>query len=159
MLNRNLLLALAVAGLCVVAGDKMSMAGSPLAGLSRPVSFAVADKKEMEKEDADGEKDAEKDDEKGEKKWKKDIEESVPMNMIPQAVLDAVKKEVPNGTITEAELEVKKGHIMYGFDVTDGAMKYDINITVDGKFFSKVVDDDKDDEKDEKAEKKLVEKK
>ena len=72
------------------------------------------------------------------------------------AVLDAVKKEVPNGTITEAELEAKKGKIMYAFDVKDGETVYDVKITVDGKFFSKKVDDEKDekDEHEDKADKK-----
>jgi uncharacterized membrane protein YkoI len=74
------------------------------------------------------------------------------MNMVPEAVLDAVKKEVPGGTITEAELEAKHGKIMYSFDVKSADMAYDVKITVDGKFYSKKVDDEKD-EKDEKSEK------
>jgi uncharacterized membrane protein YkoI len=145
MLNRNLLLALAVAGFSLSGTNKISFAGTPTMTAAHAVSFALADKKEA---------DDDKDDEKGEKKEKheeKEIEETVPMNLVPQAVLDAVKKEVPNGTITEAELEAKHGHIMYSFDVKDGAMAYDVKITVDGKFFSKKVDDDKDDEKDEKG--------
>jgi uncharacterized membrane protein YkoI len=148
MLNRNLLLGLAVAGLCFVTADKVTLAESPLVTAIHPVSFALADK--ADKKDADDDKDDEKG-EKKEKKEEKEIEETVPMNMVPQAVLDAVKKEVPNGTITEAELEAKHGHIMYSFDVKDGAMKYDVKITVDGKFFSKKVDDDKDEKGEKEA--------
>ncbi len=72
------------------------------------------------------------------------------MAMVPAAVMDAVKKEVPDGTVTEAELVAKKGKIMYSFDVKAGGTAYEVKVTVDGKFYSKKVDDDGDD-KDEEA--------
>jgi hypothetical protein len=102
------------------------------------------------KHDADDEKDEER--EHAEKKESEEIEQPVQLSMVPAAVIDAVNKEVPGGTITEAELEAEKGKIMWGFDVKSGDAAYDVNITVDGKFYSKKVDDEKD-EKDQKAEK------
>ena len=169
MLNRTALLGLAVAGLFVITPASHSLAESPLTNAVQavaPSTIALAEKgdKDDDKKDADDEKDGDKkgeaDEDKDEehegkgKKESKEIEQAVPLNMVPQAVLDAVKKEVPGGTITEAELEAKKGKIMYGFDVKTADAAYDVNITVDGKFFSKKIDDDKDDEKDEAAEKK-----
>ena len=85
------------------------------------------------------------DDKKGEKA--KTIEQAVQMDMVPAGVLDAVKKECPGGKITEAELTAKKGKIMWSFDVTVGEAKYDVKVTVDGKFYEKKADDDDGDQK------------
>jgi hypothetical protein len=109
-----------------------------------------ADDKDKKKHDADDEKDEDR--EHAETKVSKEIEQPVQLNLVPTEVIDAVNKEVPGGTITEAELEAKKGKIMWGFDVKSGDAAYDVKITVDGKFYSKKVEDEKD-EKDEKAEK------
>jgi hypothetical protein len=164
MLNRNALLGLAVAGLFMAAPVTYCRAESPVVSLGRVVALSASDdgakaekeKDDDDKKDADDEKDGEKKGEEKEEGWKKEkkeIEQAVPLNMVPQAVLDAVKKEVPDGTITEAELEAKKGKIMYSFDVKTATMAYDVKITVDGKFYSKKVDDDADEEKDEKPKK------
>jgi hypothetical protein len=113
-----------------------------------------ADKKD--KEDADDDekaetkkKDQDREDGEKEKKAETKIKQTVPLDMVPPAVLDAVKKEVPGGTITKAELVAKKDKIMWSFDVKAGDTAYEVKITVEGKFQSKEVDDEKD-EKDEK---------
>jgi uncharacterized membrane protein YkoI len=161
MQNRIIMLGLAtVAGLGVTAGRCHAAAPVPAVHM---VSFAAPDddddhdgkapaksekKEKGERKDKDDEKDEDRD--KGERKERKEIETDVPMSMVPQAVIDAVMKECPGGKITESELEAKHGKIMYGFDVTVGDMKYDVNISVTGKFISKKVDDDgDDDEKDD----------
>jgi uncharacterized membrane protein YkoI len=158
MLKQNLFLGLAAAGLFVISPAKLSLAGSLLVPLSHPAVSTLTDQDDQKMRDDDERKDgAEKDQEKHDRKERKEheeTEESVPMNMVPQAVLDAVKKEIPNGSITEAELEAKRGHIMYAFEVKDGELKYEVKIRVDGKFFSKKVDDDKDENEMKAAEKK-----
>ncbi len=148
MLDRKTLLGLAVAGLLIAGPVARSFAAPVVPPLALVVTTVASD---------EDEKDDKKHDEKDEKKEKKkEVETDVPMAMVPQAVIDAVMKECPGGKITESELEAKHGKIMYGFDVKVGGMTYDVNISVDGKFISKKVDDDGDDEKDEKkpAEKK-----
>jgi uncharacterized membrane protein YkoI len=160
MLDRKQLLALAVGGILTAMPTtrlRAQTTASIVDGVSHLMSFSVADEKNEKEDDEKGgehEEHEEHDehDEHGEKHEEKEIEQAVPMNMVPEAVLDAVKKEVPGGTITEAELEAKHGKIMYSFDVKSADMAYDVKITVDGKFYSKKVDDEKD-EKDEKSEK------
>ena len=168
MMDRTTLLGLAVAGLCLTAPTARSWAAAPAVRLASLTTTVAPDddddddKKGPEKGEPKKKGGDDDDDGKGERKGrgnkdekekgeKKEIEQAVPMAMVPAAVLDAVKKEVPGGTITEAELEAKRGKIMYSFDVTSGEMAYDVKITVDGKFYSKKVEDkDEDDEKDEK---------
>ena len=146
MLDRKTLLGLMIAGL--------SLNAPAVRCFAQAVPAPVPPHAKMDKHEAHDKEHDEEDQEKSEKgekkerKEEKEIEQAVPMAFVPAAILDAVKKEVPNGTITEAELEAKKGKIMYCFDVTAGDMKYDVKITVDGKFYSKKVDDEKD-EKDE----------
>ena len=139
------LLGLAVAGLTVTLPAARSFAAPPAGATVRLVADEDDEKKGPEKAER---KEKGEEGEKKEKK-QKEIETDVPMNMVPQAVVDAVMKECPGGKITESELEAKKGKIMYGFDVKVGDMTYDVNISVDGKFISKKVDDDGDNEKDE----------
>lgn len=146
MVDRKILLGLAIAGLIVPVSVQCLSTGSARA------EVAASHEKKMDK---DEEKEGKEDEHEGHK-WtrareEKEIEETVPMTMVPPAVLDAVKKEVPNGTITEVELEAKKHHIMYSFDVTVGQIKYDVKITVDGKFHSKEVDDEADEKDGEPA--------
>ena len=141
----TLLAAVASAGLLGAVAASRCSAAAPIlpAGHARPVMLVDGDD-----HDAKGhETDEDKDGEKAEKKEKKEVEQSVPMTMVPQPVIDAVMKECPGGKITEAELEAKKGKIMWAFDVTAGDAKYDVKITVDGKFYEKKADLD-DDEKD-----------
>ena len=147
--RRTLLTVAASAALLGAVTASRCVAASPALppAHARPVMLTAADD-----DDAKGhDQDEDKDDEKGEKKQKKEVEQSVPMNMVPQAVIDAVMKECPGGKIGEAELEAKKGKIMWAFDVAVGDAKYDVKVTVDGKFYSKKVDaDEKDDKADAK---------
>ena len=160
MLDRKMLLALAAAGLFVTTPSARSIAASPAVHLISMTTVAGDDDdkgpekgewKHKDKDDEHGDRDDHhgKDDEHDEHE-KKEIEQNVPMNMVPQAAIDAVMKECPGGKITEAELVAKKGKIMYSFDVKTADMAYDVKISVDGKFVSKKVDDDEKDEKDEK---------
>ena len=180
MNDRNRLLTLAIAGLTLGFPATRWAVAQPLPPSTQPAHPHEKHEGNGEKDDEheEGEKrehkygethDHKEGDEHGEhgQRWEhkdaeQEIETAVPMNLIPQVVMDAVKKEVPAGTITEAELEVKKGAIVYGFDVKAGEITYDINISVDGKFISKVVADeagekneaDEKGESDEKSEKK-----
>ncbi len=151
MFDRTTLLALTAAGLCLTAPTGRVFAAGPvrLASMTTAVTDDDDEKKGKEKHE-DEKHDADDDEHKGERK---SIEQKVPMAMVPAAVMDAVKKEVPDGTVTEAELVAKKGKIMYSFDVKSGSTAYEVKVTVDGKFYSKKVDDDADD-KDDKPEKK-----
>ena len=146
MIERTTLLALAAAGLCLTAPTARTLAVGP-AGPVRLASMTTAVSAEDDDEKKGNDKHAKDDDDhKGEKKEKKETEQEVPMAMVPAAVMDAVKKEVPDGTVTGAELVAKKGKIMYSFDVKSGGTAYEVKVTVDGKFYSKKVDDDADDE-------------
>ena len=155
MLDRKKLFSVALASVCVALPVARVVAGPSF--FSTLVGTAVVGAEEEDEKKVQGrhdEHDQEKDDdEEHEKKEQKEIEQAVPMEMVPSAILDAVKKEVPNGTITEAELVAKHHKIVYSFDVKAGDMAYDVAISVEGKFISKKVDDDAD-EKDEKDEKK-----
>lgn len=163
MLDRKTLLGLAVAGLFVAGPAGRAFAAAtpvvPLPAMTTTASVAGDEddekgpkKREKEHEKEHDEKDEEHEEKHGkhEKHEEKEIEQAVPMNMVPQAVLDAVMKECPGGKVTESELEAKKGKIVYAFDVKVGDVTYDVKISVDGKFISKKVDDDGDNEKDEK---------
>jgi uncharacterized membrane protein YkoI len=153
--NRKTLLALTAAALFLAAPavHRSAAAPPPPPGVRLALLTDDDDDKKgpekVHKKDADDEKEDKDDDgDKKEKKEKKEVEQAVPMDMVPTAVLDAVKKEVPGGTITGAELEAKKGKIMYAFDVKAADVAYEVKITVDGKFYSKKVDDDQDDKDD-----------
>jgi len=156
MLDRKTKLALTAAALFLAAPAAHRLAAAPpppgvhLALLADDDDDKKGPDKVHKKDADDDEKDGKDDDgDKKDRKEKREIEQPVPMAMVPAAVLDAVKKEGPGGTITEAELEAKRGKIMYAFDVKSADVAYEVKITVDGKFYSKKVDDDHDD-KDEK---------
>ncbi len=156
MPHRTTPLALAVAVLALTAPVARTSAAGPAAPVRLASVTAVAtddDEKGGKRVDAGKGKHETDDDEKAEKK-QKEIEQKVPVAMVPAAVMDAVKKEVPNGTVTEAELVAKKGRIMYSFDVKADGTAYEVKVTVDGKFYSKTVDDDADDEPGDQADKK-----
>ena len=160
MLDRKILLALAAAGIFAAVPSARSHAASADVHLASMNSSASDDddkgseKGDWKHKDKDEDHDGKDEDHdkhgKGERDEKKEIEQPVPMNMVPQAAIDAVMKECPGGKITEAELVAKKGKITYSFDVRTADMAYDVKISVDGKFISKKVDDDDKDDKDEK---------
>jgi hypothetical protein len=59
-------------------------------------------------------------------------EEKVPLDKLPKAVTEAVKKRFPKGEMTEAAKESENGKIVYEVTVKDGAAKYDVTVTTDG---------------------------
>src|SRR6202000_1193763 len=77
-------------------------------------------------------------------------ENKITLDKVPPAVTDAVKKEVPDGTITDAEKEEKHGKTVYEIDVKSGDTTYEVKTSEDGKFISKKIDEDEKDEKDKK---------
>lgn len=119
MLNRIVLLS--VTGLGVVAGGAICRAALPIDGARASVR-SLDDEEKHDKDDKD--------------------EQKVPIDQLPQAVVDTVKKEVPDGTITEAEKEKKHDKTVYELDVKTADTKYEIKTKEDGKFISKKVDDD-----------------
>eukprot|EP00518_Triparma_eleuthera_P004389 CAMPEP_0182463736 /NCGR_PEP_ID=MMETSP1319-20130603/7893_1 /TAXON_ID=172717 /ORGANISM="Bolidomonas pacifica, Strain RCC208" /LENGTH=113 /DNA_ID=CAMNT_0024663315 /DNA_START=47 /DNA_END=385 /DNA_ORIENTATION=+ len=65
---------------------------------------------------------------------------------IPAAVLAAVTAEKPNGVITGAEFENEAGVDMYEITVTEGGVKYEIDVSPTGEILDVAIDDDSDDE-------------
>jgi uncharacterized membrane protein YkoI len=117
----------------LVAGLAAGMLGPSV--LCRPAVLFGAARPAVHALDADKDNDKDKDE--------KD-EQKVPVDQIPQAVVDAVKKELPDGTITEAEKQKKHDKVIYEMDVKSGKIVYEVKISEDGTFISKAVDDDQD---------------
>jgi uncharacterized membrane protein YkoI len=124
MLNRSMLIA--VIGLGIVSGGAFCRAA--VVSAQRPAVRALDD-------DDKGDKDDDKN------------EQKVAIDQLPQGVVDTVKKEVPDGKITEAELEQKHDKTVYELEVKSPDTVYEIKTDQNGKFISKKVDDDDDDKK------------
>jgi uncharacterized membrane protein YkoI len=124
MLNRSILIA--VLGLGIVSGTAFCRAANVPA--QRPAVRALDD-------DDKGDKDDDKN------------EQKVAVDQLPQGVVDTAKKEVPDGTITEAELEQKHDKKVYELEVKTSDTVYELKADENGKFISKKVDDDDDDKK------------
>lgn len=124
MLNRSMLIG--VLGLGIVSGGALCRAANVPA--QRPAVRVLDD-------DDKGDKDDEKN------------EQKVAVDQLPQGVVDTVKKEVPDGKITEAELQQKHGKTVYELEVKSSDTEYEIKTDQNGKFISKEVDDDNDDKK------------
>ena len=121
MLNRFMLAG--IAGLGIVCGGAFCRAGTVTIAQRPSVRALDEDKGDKDKED-----------EKDEKK--------VAVDQLPQGVVDTVKKEVPDGTITEAEEGQEDGKTVYELDVKSSDTAYEIKTDQNGKFISKEVDDD-----------------
>ncbi|CAN5567508.1 hypothetical protein BH09PLA1_BH09PLA1_04460 [soil metagenome] len=63
-------------------------------------------------------------------------EQRVEVNTLPVNVTAAVKGAMPNGTITEAEKEMRNGKLVYSLDVKDGGKEYDVVVSPDGQILS-----------------------
>jgi len=109
--------------------------------LCRPAVLFAAARPAVHALDADKDNDNDKDEK---------AEQKVPVDQIPQAVVDAVKKELPDGTITEAEKQKKHDKVIYEMDVKSGKIVYEVKISEDGTFISKAVDDDQDQQAEKK---------
>jgi hypothetical protein len=60
-------------------------------------------------------------------------EQQVEVSALPLNVTAAVKGVMPNGVITEAEKETRKGKMVYSLDVKDGAKEYDVIVSPEGQ--------------------------
>ncbi|MDY3558166.1 PepSY-like domain-containing protein [Gemmata sp. JC673] len=60
-------------------------------------------------------------------------EEKVPLDKLPKAVADAVKKRFPKGELVEAAKETEGDKVEYEVTVKDGGTKIDVMLTPDGK--------------------------
>jgi uncharacterized membrane protein YkoI len=129
---RMTVLGLAAFGIVGVSGLR-SFASTPVVPSQKSVFLADPDMGDKDKGDKDKE-----DDEKDEVK--------VEIEKLPAAVVATVKKELPDGTITEAVIKEKKGKKYYEMDVKSGGIAYEIKTAEDGTFKSKKVDED-DEEK------------
>ncbi len=87
-----------------------------------------------------------KEEKKEEKKGGK--EEKIAVDKLPAAVTEGVKKEMPTGTITDAEKETDDGKTIYELDVTVADTVYEVKVSEEGKVLSKEVD--KEDTKEKK---------
>lgn len=128
----NQLLVVGLAGVGMLGG----------AVVSRPAVVFGADRPAVRSLDADKDN---KDNDKDE-----NDEQKVPVDKLPPAVVDTVKKELPNGTITEAETKKKHDKLIYEMDVKSGDTVYEVQTKEDGTFISKAVDDDQDQKSDKK---------
>jgi hypothetical protein len=59
-------------------------------------------------------------------------EEKLPLDKVPKAVLDAVKKRFPNAQVVEAAKETEKGKTEYEVTVKDAGKKIDVTLTPEG---------------------------
>src|SRR6266480_1118590 len=59
-------------------------------------------------------------------------EEKFPLDKLPKAVTEAVKKRFPKGEMTEAAKESENGKTVYEVTVKDGGTKIDVTLTPDG---------------------------
>ncbi len=59
-------------------------------------------------------------------------EEKFPLDKLPKAVSEAVKKRFPKGEMTEAAKESENGKTVYEVTVKDGGTKIDVTLTPDG---------------------------
>ena len=78
-------------------------------------------------------------------------EEEVPVDQLPQAILDAVENAVPGGTIQEAEKETEKGKIVFEVEVLKGGKEYEVEVSESGEVLE-VEEEDADDDDDEEDE-------
>ena len=81
-------------------------------------------------------------------------EEEVPVDELPQAVLDAVENAVPGGDIQEAEKEIEKGKVVYEVEVLKDGKEYEVEVSESGSILEVEEedadeDDDGDDENDD----------
>jgi len=61
-------------------------------------------------------------------------EEKVPLDKVPKAVMDAVKKKFPDAKITEASKEKEDGKTIYEVAFTYKDYKYEVECEEDGTF-------------------------
>lgn len=59
-------------------------------------------------------------------------EEKVPLDKLPKAVAEGMKKRFPKGEMKSAVKEVADGKMTYEVALVDGTTKYDVNVTADG---------------------------
>jgi hypothetical protein len=60
-------------------------------------------------------------------------EEKVPLDKVPKAVIDAVKKRFPKAKLVEAAKETEGGKTEYEVTIKDGDTKIDVTLTPEGK--------------------------
>ena len=60
----------------------------------------------------------------------------VDIDALPLKVSAAVKGQIPNGTITHAQMEQRGRRSVYRFDVKDGLRTYDMIVAPDGQVLS-----------------------
>jgi len=60
-------------------------------------------------------------------------EEKVPLDKLPKAVSEAVKKRFPKAELVEASKETEDGKTQYEVSVKEAGKKIDVTLTADGK--------------------------
>ena len=61
-----------------------------------------------------------------------DDEEKVPLDKLPKAIVDAVKKKFPKAELVEASKETENGKTEYEVSIKDGGKSIDVTLTADG---------------------------
>ena len=59
-------------------------------------------------------------------------EEKIPLDNLPKAVVESVKKKFPKGEMKDAVKEVENGKTTYEVTVMEGEIKIDVNVKDDG---------------------------
>jgi uncharacterized membrane protein YkoI len=82
-----------------------------------------------------------------------DGEEEVAIADLPQAVVDAIKKDYPNAELLAAEKETENGETLYDVEFKNDGKTLEAEVTPDGKIVEvEEEDDDDDDDGDDEAE-------
>lgn len=61
-----------------------------------------------------------------------DDDEKVPLDKLPKAVVDAVKKKFPKAKLVEASKETENGKTEYEVSIMDGGKNIDVTLTPEG---------------------------
>jgi uncharacterized membrane protein YkoI len=63
-------------------------------------------------------------------------EEKVPLDKVPKAVHDTIKKRFPKAEVNSASKEAEDGKTVYEIQLTDAGHKCDVTVTPEGKLVS-----------------------
>jgi len=75
-------------------------------------------------------------------------DQEIPLSEVPAPVLAAAQSAVEGIVLTDAEVEVEKGQIVYELEGTAGGKEYEIEVAADGKVLEVEQDADDDDDHD-----------
>lgn len=78
-----------------------------------------------------------------------DNEENIPLSNIPANVIEAANNALPGGQITEVEMEVEDGQVIYEVEKVVDGEEYEIEVTADGVVKEVEKEGEEEDEEDD----------